>query len=371
MKVLVMGGTQFNGLALVHELVRAGHDVTILNRGLTAAPIPRSVRRLIGDRTDHESIREVFRDEEFDCVQDMSAYHPEDVQLMIEVFRGRTGHYVFAGSTVIYAPSGVMPIAEDHPVDRSDRQSEYGLHKLLCEDLLVREHRATGFPATIAAFSMVFGPRNIAPDREQRMFARILQGRRVLIPGDGNTLGQVGHVDDQARALRMMMGNPITFGKRYNLTGAQYFTDNGYVDSFARALGIEPPRVHVPASVMDQLWDGALLLDEGAPSASLIDTRTSEAALARAETSRRLFLLTRLVQRIAPNLHRWNSSTMFSIERLKADIGWVPEYTFAAMVEQTYEWFCREGLDKSLAFDWTFEDALLDHIDHIDHTPRS
>ena len=362
MKVLVMGGTQFNGLALVHELVRTGHDVTILNRGQTAAPIPRSVRRLIGDRTDHARMREVFRGEEFDCVQDMSAYHPEDVELMIELFRGCTGHYIFAGSTVIYASSGVMPITEAHPVDRTERQSEYGLHKLLCEDLLVREHRTTGFPATIAAFSMVFGPRNIAPDREQRMFARMLQGRPVLIPGEGNTLGQVGHVDDQARALRMMMGNPITFGKRYNLTGAQYFTDNGYVDAFACALGVEPRRVQIPASVMDQLWDGALVLDEGAPSASLIDTRTSEEALARAETSRRLFLLTRLVQRIAPNLHRWNSSTVFSIERLKTDIGWTPEYTFAAMVEQTYEWFRREGLDRSLAFDWTFEDALLDHL---------
>ena len=34
MRVLVMGGTQFNGLALVHELARCGHDVTIVNRQL-------------------------------------------------------------------------------------------------------------------------------------------------------------------------------------------------------------------------------------------------------------------------------------------------------------------------------------------------
>ena len=27
-----MGGTQFNGRALVHELARAGHDVTVCNR---------------------------------------------------------------------------------------------------------------------------------------------------------------------------------------------------------------------------------------------------------------------------------------------------------------------------------------------------
>ena len=32
------------------------------------------------------------------------------------------------------------------------------------------------------------------------------------------------------------------------------------------------------------------------------------------------------------------------------------------MVEQTYEWFCREGLDTTLEFDWTFEDALLAHL---------
>ena len=35
MQVLVMGGTQFNGLALVKELVRIGHDVTVLNRGIS------------------------------------------------------------------------------------------------------------------------------------------------------------------------------------------------------------------------------------------------------------------------------------------------------------------------------------------------
>ena len=43
MRVLVMGGTQFNGLALVHELVRQGHEVTVCNRGRTESDIPDSV----------------------------------------------------------------------------------------------------------------------------------------------------------------------------------------------------------------------------------------------------------------------------------------------------------------------------------------
>jgi nucleoside-diphosphate-sugar epimerase len=32
MRVLVMGGTQFNGLALVRELAKHGHAVSILDR---------------------------------------------------------------------------------------------------------------------------------------------------------------------------------------------------------------------------------------------------------------------------------------------------------------------------------------------------
>ena len=36
-----MGGTRFNGLALVQELVKWGHEVTVLNRGQSEARLPR------------------------------------------------------------------------------------------------------------------------------------------------------------------------------------------------------------------------------------------------------------------------------------------------------------------------------------------
>ena len=63
MKVLVMGGSQFNGYSLVMELVKHGHEVTVLNRGRTAVDFPRSVRRLVADRTDHDQVRSVLKDE--------------------------------------------------------------------------------------------------------------------------------------------------------------------------------------------------------------------------------------------------------------------------------------------------------------------
>jgi len=348
-----MGGSRFNGLALVHELAGAGHDVTVVNRGRSAGDLPADVRRLVADRNDHVQLRQVLGGEEFDCVQDVSAYHPDDVQVMIDLLEGRVGHYVFVSSTVIYAPADVLPITEEHPVDRSEAQSEYGLHKLLGEDLLLAAHHQRGFPATIAALSMVFGPRNIVADREQRMMARLLAGRPALIPGDGTTLGQVGFVDDQARALRMMMGRPATFGQRYNLTGNQYFSDVGYVDTIASVVGIEPRKLFIPAGLMDDLWEHRVLLSRAARAAGAVIPQRQ--------------LLTGLIPRIAPNLHHWNRSVLFSTDRLRRDVGWTPEWTFSAMVERTYEWFCQLPLAERTPFDFSWEDELIQAVSDFSH----
>ena len=46
MNVLVIGGTRFVGLHLVYQLLREGHQVTALNRGLTPGDLPPEVERL-------------------------------------------------------------------------------------------------------------------------------------------------------------------------------------------------------------------------------------------------------------------------------------------------------------------------------------
>jgi dTDP-glucose 4,6-dehydratase len=367
-KVLVIGGTQFNGLALVHELARTGHDVTVLNRGVSQVTLPDGVKRLTADRTDPDSMRAALAGTDWDCVQDMTAYHPPEVELMIDVFDGHVGHYIFASSTVIYASSPVLPITEDGEEARTREQGqiEYGLHKLLCEDLLVAAHQERGFPATTVPFAMVFGPHNSLRDREQKMFHRLLQGRPVLVPGDGETLLQIGHVDDQARALEQMMGKPVTFGRRYNLTGSQAVTRNGYVAEMERVVGRQANVVNVPADKMEQLFgDPNVELDLGVANIGM-DIRSSGAATEEnplVKLFRRKFQLSSLVQQLAPSIWWWNQSTVFSIERLKADIGWAPQHTFASAVEHTYDWFVGAGLDaEGASVDWTFEDQVLAYI---------
>jgi nucleoside-diphosphate-sugar epimerase len=186
-----------------------------------------------------------------------------------------------------------------------------------------------------------------------------VKGRKVLIPGDGTTLGMVGHVDDQARAMRMMMQQPVTFGKRYNLTGDDYFSDEGYVDTIADVCGGSPEKVHIPAEMMDQLWEGKIAVT-GKPHAVNIDIRAGDAP---DPVAAQLYRLQGLIPRLAPHIHGWNRGVLFSVDRLKRDIGWEPEYTFKSAVEQTWEWFQREGLHETRDFDFSFEDQLLARLE--------
>ncbi len=363
LRVLVMGGTQFNGLALVHQLANSGHDITICNRGITKAVLPKGVQRLTADRSNQDTVRKVLANKTFDVVQDMTAYHPNDVQLMIDLFTDRIQHYIFASSTVIYAAAETLPITESHPVERGETQIEYGLHKLLCEDLLFDAFSERGFPATVAAFSMVYGPRNIIPDREQRMFVRLETGRPVLIPGDGTTLSQVGHVDDQARALVALMLKEKTIGRRYNLTGQNSQTDLEYVRITAETLGIKPDIRFIPHAFMEDLWEGAVQITNRNKKTSetnqKIDIRISAEARQRQATMRHRFRFSTVIPRLAPNIHRWNDNVTFSIDALRQDTGWEPEYDLACMVSQTHNWHRSTGRRK---FDWSYEDEILNRI---------
>lgn len=361
MRVLIIGGSQFNGFALVSELVRCGHEVTVLNRGKTQADFPAGVSQLTADRTDKQAMQAALGDAEFDCVQDMCAYHPQDVEMMVELLAGRTQHYIFASSTAIYAASDILPITEDHPLETGPTQIEYGSHKILCEQVLLEAYRSVGFPATIAAFSMVFGPRNIIADREQRMIERILTGRPVLIPGDGTTLLQVGHVGDQARALEAMMCQSQTIGQRYNLTGNQYFTDEGYVDAFGQVLGREPRKVFIPAELMNQLWDGMIEINPAAQTSAVrIDIRPSEAAHSRRAGTAVRYKLATIIQRLAPSIHHWNRNVLFGIDKVRRDIGFEPEFGLVDMIAEVRDWMEAESVRND--FDWTLEDQILELV---------
>src|SRR5690606_10540933 len=131
--VLVLGGSRFNGLALVRELVRHGHDVTVLNRGQRRDVLPFGVRQLVGDRDDPASVRAALHGTGYDAVYDLSGYTLDQVRPVVEALRDRMGHFVFASTTVCHAATPILPIRADSPDEDGPRQNPYGLAKLEVE----------------------------------------------------------------------------------------------------------------------------------------------------------------------------------------------------------------------------------------------
>jgi nucleoside-diphosphate-sugar epimerase len=323
-----MGGSRFNGLALVEALLSDGHRVTTFNRGVTNTDLPRGVHQLHGDRKDPASLADCLRGLEFDVVHDTSAYVLDDVRSLIDLVRGKIGHYIFASSCAVYAPKhGILPIAEDHELNLSQSEgASYGRNKILCERYLIEENRGTGLPASITRYPMVYGPRNFSPHREALMFTRLIKGRPILIPGDGTTLSHLSYVKDQASALVKMMLNPRTFGQAYNMASRDYVSDQGYVEALASIVGVEPDMVKLSPQLTDEAY------------ASIPYP---------------------FMQRHGVRQVDWRENSLFSTRKFEEHVGYAQEHSFMAGMTETFEWFEREGVMDRIDVDFAAEDGMI------------
>lgn len=102
MKILVLGGNRYFGKRLVGKLLDKGHDVTVLNRGHVQDDFGPKIKRIIADRTDIHQLR-VAADSDWDLIYDQVCFESRDARNSVELFLGRTRHYVFTSSQSVYA----------------------------------------------------------------------------------------------------------------------------------------------------------------------------------------------------------------------------------------------------------------------------
>jgi len=116
MKVLFIGGTGIISTACSRLAVQRGIDLTHFNRGRSHRQVD-GVRSVHGDIRDRDAVRELLHGQSFDAVVDWIAFLPGQVREDIELFRGRTGQYVFISSASAYQkPVGRLPITEQTPL---------------------------------------------------------------------------------------------------------------------------------------------------------------------------------------------------------------------------------------------------------------
>jgi nucleoside-diphosphate-sugar epimerase len=267
LKVLFIGGTGVISSACVREAVGGDHDVElfVLNRGQSATRVlPPGVTELRGDVREAESVREAVAGLDFDSVVDFVAFTTGHVRADLDLFRGRTGQYVFISTASAYqTPPSRLPVTESTPLRNPYWQ--YSRDKIACEDLLVAEYRDNAFPATIVRPSHTYDATKTVLSGGWTSLARMRAGKPVIVHGDGTSLWTVTHHDDFARAFVPLLGHPRTYGEAFHITSDDVLTWNQIARALAAALGVTARIVHVPSDVIaaaDPEWGAGLLGDK-------------------------------------------------------------------------------------------------------------
>jgi nucleoside-diphosphate-sugar epimerase len=265
MKVLFLGGSGVISSACSALAVERGIELTVLNRGRSATrPLPPAAEALHADVRDPAAVRDALGDREFDAVVDWLAFTPAHVRAAVDLFRGRTGQYVFISSASAYqTPPERVPVVESTPLRNPFWQ--YSRDKIACEDLLVAAYRDEGFPMTIVRPSHTYDRTMVPFDGGWTVLGRMRAGKEIVVHGDGTSLWTLTHHEDFARGFVPLLGHPRTLGEAFHITGADTPTWNQIARALAAALGVAARIVHVPSDAIaaaDPEWGAGLLGDK-------------------------------------------------------------------------------------------------------------
>jgi nucleoside-diphosphate-sugar epimerase len=265
MKVLFIGGTGKISSACAPLAIERGFDLYLLNRGQTRErPAPAQAKILPGDIRDKESAQKALGDLTFDAVVNWIAFTPEHVELDLELFRGRTGQYVFISSASAYqTPPVNLPVTESTPLDNPIWA--YSQAKIACEERLTRAYREEKFPITIVRPSHTYDKTMLPMNGGYTVVHRMRQGKKVIVHGDGSSLWVLTHHRDFARGFVGLLCNSRAIGEAFHITSDELLTWNQIFDIVARAAGVEARIVHVPSDLIaayEPRWGAGLLGDK-------------------------------------------------------------------------------------------------------------
>ena len=250
MRALVIGGTGHVGSFLVPRLVRAGHEVVAISRGVrepyVADPLWAEVERVSCDRDSAE------RDGTFgsfvaglrpDVVVDMLCFTTAQARHLVEALDGQ--HVVHTGSVWSYGASTLVPTGEDA---LKSPYGEYGVGKLAVEQYLMGQDRVR---ATVVHPGHISGPGWMPIGPAGNLDPAVIDGLRrdgsCLLPDRGGETIHHVHADDVAGLQQACLDQPeVSGGESFNSVCAQALTLRGYAELVARHFGHDPRLELVP-----------------------------------------------------------------------------------------------------------------------------
>jgi 2'-hydroxyisoflavone reductase len=249
-RVLVLGGTDFLGPAVVEAALISGHAVTLFNRGITHPELFPQLEKLRGFRSSDTSDQDLtaLAHRQWDVVIDVWPNDPAMAASAAELLKNKTSHYLYVSSIAAYESKnfdhpGVDETAslepwnsDASPYARGKAESERRLARICSEKL------------TIVRPGPIKGVHDDTPDLLAWLL-RVQVGGRHIAPGDGNSPVELVDVKDVARFLAMAIDRSI-YGT-FNLTGRS-MTFHEFLDKCKAATRSDANFVWISKDFLDQ-----------------------------------------------------------------------------------------------------------------------
>ena len=262
MKLLFIGGTGTISSAISRRVLELGWELWHLNRGSRS---PESWKAPKGPGLFHQINCDISNEAdaagklsglEFDAVTDFIAFAPDQVQRDYRLFRGKTKQYFFLSSASAYQkPLASCYVNEATPL--ANPYWEYSRKKIACEEFLLKVYREEGFPITIIRPSHTYDERRVplgvhGKQGSWQVIKRIIEGKPVIIHGDGTSLWTLTSSADFARAFTGLVGNIHALGETVQITSDETLCWNQIYQAIADALGKPLKAIHVSSEFLAQ-----------------------------------------------------------------------------------------------------------------------
>ncbi|MDE7197458.1 MAG: NAD-dependent epimerase/dehydratase family protein [Lachnospiraceae bacterium] len=260
MRALFIGGTGTISTAIVKQLAgMSSYEVWLLNRGNRADSIPGNVHQIIADINDEASVAEKIKDLTFDVVCEFIGFHVEDVERDYRLFKDKTKQYIYISSASAYhKPAAGYVISEGTTL--ANPYWQYSRDKIASEEFLMKKYREEGFPVTIVRPSHTYDERHIplgvhGKNGFWQVIKRMMDGKPVIIQGDGTSLWTLTFNTDFAVGYISLMGNRHAIGEAFQITGDETLTWNQIYETIADALDVELKAYHVASEYLAAVGD--------------------------------------------------------------------------------------------------------------------
>lgn len=244
MKILVIGGTGTISTAVVKLLAENdAHEIYVLNRGKTAVELPAKVNRIVADAFDAHSMRSALEGLSFDVACHFVGRTVEQLAPACDVLACHVKQFIFISSASAYQkPPRNWHITEETPLENP--YWEYSRNKIRCEQYLMDLYREKGFPVTIVRPSHTYCEKAIpmgmhGKNGTWQIAKRMIEGKPVIIHGDGSSLWTMTDSRDFAKAFVGLMGKDAAIGQAFHITSDESITWNQIYQDIADALSAE------------------------------------------------------------------------------------------------------------------------------------